>query len=170
MGVDAGTDEGTGTPTATTGRTGGVTDRVGALVDRLTVGRTGSALTVVLVGVTAGCWVGYALVYSLSGLWLPQYTLVVVVVLGFYVDYLAESMLDRVVTLLGSALVAYLTGFGVFTLPALVGWYTDPVLRRALYLSGLKRTFVVWGAGFVLLVAGTFVSYILRGTYAEVTR
>lgn len=137
---------------------------------RLSSGRTGSALATLLVGVTAGCWVGYVLVYPVSSLPLPKYTLAGVVVLGYYLDYFAESMLGRLLTVFGAAAIAYVVGFSGYAFPALVGWYTEPVVRRTLYLSGLREAFLFTMMAMILLLLGTFVSYIARNTYAEVTR
>lgn len=139
-------------------------------VRRLSSGRTGSALATLLVGVTAGCWVGYVLVYPVSSLPLPKYTLAGVVVLGYYLDYFAESMLGRLLTVFGAAAIAYVVGFSGYAFPALVGWYTEPVVQRTLYLSGLRQAFLFTMMAMVLLLLGTFVSYIARNTYAEMTR
>ena len=138
--------------------------------DRLLAGRRGSALVALLVGFTTGCWVGYALVYPVSSLPLPRYTVVGVVVLGVYVDYLARSMLDRLLVAFGASFVAYVAGFAVYAFPALVGWYDTALARRSLYLSGLRETFLFALLAMMLLLTGTFLSYIVRNTYAEVTR
>lgn len=141
-----------------------------SLAHRLSSGRIGSALATLLVGVTAGCWVGYVLVYPVSSLPLPKYTLAGVVVLGYYLDYFAESMLGRLLTVFGAAVIAYVVGFSGYAFPALVGWYADPVVRRSLYFSGLREAFLFAMMAMILLLLGTFVSYIARNTYAEVTR
>jgi len=140
------------------------------LASRLSSGRTGGAFATLLVGVTAGCWVGYVLVYPVSSLPLPRYTLVGVVVLGYYLDYFAESMLGRLLAVFGASAVAYVVGFSGYAFPALVGWYADPVVRRSLYLSGLREAFLFAMMAMTLLLLGTFVSYIVRNTYAEITR
>lgn len=127
-------------------------------------------LTVLLVGTTAGCWVGYVLVYPVSSLALPRFTVVGTIVLGAYLDAAAETMGDRLLGTLAAGLVSYVTGFVVYAFPALVGWYTDPVITRALYLSGLREAFIFAFLAGTLLMVGTFVSYIVRNTYAEITR
>lgn len=123
-----------------------------------------------LVGVTSGCWVAYALVYPVSSLPVPRYSLVGVVVLGGYVDAAARSMLDRVSMVVGAAVLTYGTGFVGYAFPALVGWIDEPVVRRALYVSGLRRAFVFSLLATTLLLLGTFVAYVGRNTYAEFTR
>lgn len=127
-------------------------------------------LTVLLVGTTAGCWVGYVLVYPVSSLPLPRFTVVGTVVLGAYLDAAAETMEDRLLGALAAGLVSYVTGFVVYAFPALVGWYTDPVITRSLYLSGLREAFIFALLSGTLLLVGTFMSYIVRNTYAEITR
>ena len=129
-----------------------------------------SAVVALLVGFTSGCWVGYVLVYPVSSLPLPRYTVVGVVSLGFYVDRFARSMLDRLLVVFGASLFAYVVGFVVYAFPALVGWFEDPVVRRALYLSGLREVFLFALLAMTLLLLGTFLSYLVRNTYAEVTR
>jgi hypothetical protein len=141
-----------------------------SLALRLSSGRTGSAFVTLLVGVVAGCWVGYVLVYPVSSLPLPRYTLAGVVVLGYYLDYFAESMLARLLTVFGASAVAYVVGFAGYAFPALVGWYADPLVRRSLYFSGLREAFLFSLMAMTLLLVGTFVSYIARNTYAEFTR
>lgn len=133
-------------------------------------GRRGSALATLLVGITTGCWVAYVLVYPVSSLPLPKYTLAGVFVLGFYADFYAESMLDRLLTVFAASTVAFVVGFVGYAFPALVGWYSDPVVRRAIYLSGLRETFLFTLLAMTLLIVGTFGAYVLRNTYAEITR
>ncbi|MFB6221095.1 MAG: hypothetical protein ABEH90_06615 [Halolamina sp.] len=128
------------------------------------------SLITALVGFTAGCWVGYVLVYPVSSLPLPKYTVVGVVVLGVYLDIAADTMLERLLATVGAGVVAYATGVVVYAFPAVVGWYTDPVVQRTLYLSGLRRGFIFALLAATLLLMGTFVSYIARNTYAEFTR
>lgn len=132
--------------------------------------RLRAAAVALLVGVTAGCWVGYVLVYPVSSLPLPRYTVAGVVVLGGYVDYYAESMLQRFLVAFGAVLVAFATGFAVYAFPALVGWFSSPAVRRAIYLSGLRRAFLFTLLAMTLLLLGTFVSYVGRNLYAEITR
>jgi hypothetical protein len=79
-------------------------------------------------------------------------------------------MLGRLLTVFGAAAIAYVVGFSGYAFPALVGWYTDPVVRRTLYFSGLREGFLFTMMAMILLLLGTFVSYIARNTYAEVTR
>lgn len=138
--------------------------------DRPLAGRRGSALVALLVGFTAGCWVGYALVYPVSSLPLPRYTVVGIVALGAYVDYFARSMLDRLLVVFGASFVAYAAGFAVYAFPALLGWYDTELARRSLYLSGLRETLLFALLAMTLLLTGTFVSYIVRNAYAEITR
>lgn len=133
-------------------------------------GRRGSVLAALLVGITTGCWVAYVLIYPVSSLPLHKYTLVGVVGLGFYVDYYAESMFDRLMTVFGGSLVAFVTGFAGYAFPALVGWYNDPAVQRGIYLSGLRDAFLFTLLAITLLTLGTFGSYVLRNTYEEVTR
>lgn len=147
----------------------------GTATARTTLGRTirgrrGSVLATLLVGITTGCWVAYVLVYPVSSLPLPKYTLAGVFVLGFYADYYAESMLDRLLTVFAASIVAFVVGFVGYAFPALVGWYSEPVVRRAIYLSGLRETFLFTLLGMTLLIVGTFGAYILRNTYEEFTR
>jgi len=139
-------------------------------VARLAAGWRGSALVTLGVGVTVGCWVAYALLYPFSGFPIPQYSMAVALALGWYVDYFARSMADRLAILVGAAVVAYLLAYVAFTLPALAGWYTEPLVRRSLYLQGLKRTFLFTAPAVVLLVVGTLGTYVVRRTYDEVTR
>jgi len=139
-------------------------------VGDLLTGRLGAAATTLLVGFTSGCWVAYVLVYPVSSLPLPKYTLAATLVLGVYVDYAADSMLSRIGIVLGGTLVAYVTGFVWYSLPALLGWYTNPVTQRALYLSGLRETFIFTLVAMTLLFTGTFVAYIVRNAYEEITR
>lgn len=127
-------------------------------------------LYTLLVGFVAGCWVGYVLVYPVSSLPLPRFTVVGVVLLGVYLDLAAETMLDRLLAILGAGVFAYATGFAVYAFPALVGWYTDPVVQRGIYLSGLREGFIFALLAATLLLVGTFGSYVLRNTYAELTR
>jgi hypothetical protein len=141
-----------------------------SVAQRLVRGRTASALAALLTGVVAGCWVAYVLVYPVSSLPLPKYTLAGVVVLGYYLDYFAESMLGRLLTVFVASGVAYVVGFAGYAFPALVGWYTDPGVQRSIYLSGLRRAFLFSLMAMTLLLAGTFISYILRNSYAELTR
>lgn len=140
------------------------------MVQRITRGRRGSVLATLLIGIATGCWIAYVLVYPVSSLPFHKYTLAGVFVLGFYADYYAESMLDRLVTVFGASVVAFVVGFGGYAFPALVGWYSDPVVRRAIYLSGLRETFLFTLVAMTLLIAGTFGSYVLRNTYEEITR
>jgi hypothetical protein len=137
---------------------------------RVVGGRRGSALATLLIGVTTGCWVAYVLVYPVSSLPLHQYTIAGVVGLGGYADYYAETMMDRLLTVFGAAGIAFVVGFVGYAFPALVGWYSDPVVQRAIYLSGLRDTFLFTLLGMTLLIAGTFGSYVVRNTYAEVVR
>ena len=127
-------------------------------------------LTVLLVGTTAGCWVGYVLVYPVSSLPLPKFTVVGTVALGVYLDVAAETMHDRLIGAGVAGFLSFVTGFVVYAFPALVGWYADPIVRRSLYLSGLRQAFIFALLAGTLLLVGAFVSYILRNTYAEVTR
>jgi len=143
---------------------------VTSLATRLSRGRTGSALATLLTGVTAGCWVAYVLVYPVSSLPLPKYTLAGIVVLGYYVDYFAESMLGRLLSVFVASGVAFVVGFVGYAFPALVGWYTDPGVQRSLYLSGLRDVFLFALMAMTLLLAGTFLSYLGRNVYTEVTR
>lgn len=139
-------------------------------LQRVARGRRGSVLATLLVGITTGCWVAYVLVYPVSSLPLHKYTLASVFALGFYADYYAESMLDRLVTVFGASIAAFVVGFGGYAFPALVGWYSDPIVRRAIYLSGLRDTFLFTLLGMTLLITGTFGSYVLRNTYEEFAR
>lgn len=123
-----------------------------------------------LVGVTAGCWVGYIVVYPVSSLPLSRYTVVLVAGLGAYVDRLARSMLNRLLVAVGAAAVAYVVGVCVAAFPALVGWYADPAVRRALYFTALRETFPFGLLAMTLLLTGMFASYVLRNAYAELTR
>lgn len=132
--------------------------------------RLGGAFAVLLVGITTGCWVAYVLIYPVSSIPLPQYTIAGVVVLGYYLDYFVESMLERLLSVFVASAVAFLTGFGGYSFPALVGWYSAPAVRRSVYLSGLRETFLFTLLAMTLLLTGTILSYILRNTYAEVTR
>lgn len=127
-------------------------------------------LTVLLVGFTAGCWVGYVLVYPVSSLPLPKYSVAATVVLGLYLDAAAETMGDRLLGTLAAGVLSYATGFAVYAFPALVGWYTDPLVTRSLYLSGLREAFIFALLAGTLLLVGAFVSYIVRNTYDEITR
>lgn len=127
-------------------------------------------LTVLLVGFTTGCWVGYVLVYPVSSIPLPRFTVLGVVLLGGYIDAAADTMQQRLFGVLLAGVIGYLTGFVVYTFPALVGWYADPVVRRALYLTGLREVFIFALLAGTLLLLGTFVSYIVRNTYEEITR
>lgn len=129
--------------------------------------RRGSVFATLSVGVITGCWIAYALLYSLSSLSLPRYTLGGVVLLGWYVDYFARSMLDRIGILLGSVLVAYVTAFVAYTLPALLGWYSDPIRERLLYLSALRQVFLFTLPALVLLIFGTLCAYMLGNIYRE---
>jgi len=122
------------------------------------------------VGFVAGCWIAFALLYPLSSLPLPRYTMVWIVLLGPYVDYYAGSMLDRILLLLGAVVVAFVVAFAAFTFPALAGWHSDPIAVRSLYLTGLRRAFLFTLPAAVLLVVGTFAFYLIRQTYLEVTR
>lgn len=133
-------------------------------------GRRGSAFATLLVGTITGCWIAYVLIYPISSLPLHRYTLAGVIGLGFYADYYAESMFDRLVTVFGASLVAFVVGFIGYAFPALVGWYTEPAVQRGIYLSGLRDTFLFSLVATTLLVLGTFGSYVLRNTYEEVTR
>lgn len=137
--------------------------------ERFVNSRRGSAFATLSVGVITGCWITYVLLYPLSSLPLPRYALAGVVALGWYVDYFARSMLDRIVVLFGSVLVASVTAFVAYTLPASLGWHADPVLRRALYLDGLKQVSIFTLGALVLLVAGTLGAYVLRNAYREIT-
>lgn len=127
-------------------------------------------LTVLLVGLTAGCWVGYVLVHPISSVPLPRFTVVGVVLLGIYVDAAADTMQERLFGVIVAGLISYVTGFVVYAFPALVGWYADPVVRRALYLTGLREAFIFALLAGTLLLTGTFVSYIGRNVYEEITR
>ncbi|NHX37955.1 MULTISPECIES: hypothetical protein [Halolamina] len=127
-------------------------------------------LTVLLVGVVAGCWVGYVLVHPVSSLPLPRFTVVGVVVLGIYIDMAAEQMGERLFGVVAAGFISYVVGFVVYAFPALMGWYADPVVRRAIYFRGLREVFIFALLAATLLLVGTFVSYILRNTYAEITR
>ena len=137
---------------------------------RLLTGHSESALVVLLVGFTTGCWVGYVLIYPISSLPLPQYTLIGVILFGVYVDYVARSMLGRLLMIFGASSVAFVTGFVVYAFPALVGWYDTVLIQRSLYLSGLRETFLFTLLAMTLLIMGTFLSYIVRNTYNEMTR
>lgn len=139
-------------------------------LQRTVRGRRGSVLATVLVGIITGCWVAYVLVYPVSSLPLPKYTLAGIFLLGFYADFYAESMLDRLLTVFAASTVAFIVGFVGYAFPALVGWYSDPLVRRAIYLSGLRETFLFTLLAMTLLIVGTFGSYILRNTYEEFTR
>ncbi|AEN06948.1 hypothetical protein Halar_3341 [halophilic archaeon DL31] len=139
-------------------------------IQRLVHGRRGSVFATLLVGIASGCWIAYILVYPVSSLPLNKYTLAGTFVLGFYADYYAESMLDRLLTVFGASMVAFGVGFVGYAFPALVGWYSDPLVQRAIYLSGLRETFLFTLLGMTLLIVGTFGSYVLRNTYEEVTR
>ena len=127
-------------------------------------------LTVLLVGFTTGCWVGYVLVYPVSSIPLPRFTVLGVVLLGGYIDAAADTMQQRLFGVLLAGVIGYLTGFVVYAFPALVGWYADPLVQRALYLSGLREVFIFALLAGTLLLLGTFVSYIVRNTYEEITR
>jgi len=127
-------------------------------------------LTVLLVGIVAGCWVGYVLVYPVSSVPLPRFTVVGVVVLGIYLDTAAEGMQERLFGVIVAGVISYVVGFAVYAFPALVGWYSDPIVRRAIYFRGLREVFIFALLAATLLLTGTFVSYILRNTYAEITR
>lgn len=128
------------------------------------------SLTTLLVGVTAGCWVGYVLIYPVSSLPLPKFSVVATVVLGVYIDAAAETMGDRLLATFAAGVVSFVTGFVVYAFPALVGWYADPVVKRSLYFSGLREVFIFALLAGTLLLVGTFASYILRNTYREMTR
>lgn len=141
-----------------------------SLTLRLSSGRTGSVFATLLVGITAGCWIGYALVYPVSSLPLPRYTLASVVILGYYLNYFSESMLEQLLTVFGASAVTCVVGFTGYAFPALVGWYRDPVVQRSLYFSGLKKALLFSMMAMTLLLIGTFISYVVRNTYAEVTR
>ncbi|WP_373190044.1 hypothetical protein [Halolamina sp.] len=127
-------------------------------------------LTVLLVGLTAGCWVGYVLVHPISSLPLPKFTVVGVVLLGVYIDAAADTMQERLFGVIIAGLISYVTGFVVYAFPALVGWYTDPIVRRTVYLTGLREVFLFALLAGTLLLTGTFISYIGRNTYEEITR
>ncbi|MFB6201759.1 MAG: hypothetical protein ABEI98_07090 [Halorhabdus sp.] len=133
-------------------------------------GRLLMALTVLLVGVVTGFWVGYVLVYPVSSLRLSQFTVVSVVLLGVYLDTAAEGMQERLFGVVIAGSISYVVGFAVYAFPALVGWYSDPIVRRAIYFRGLREIFIFALLAATLLLAGTFVSYIVRNTYAEITR
>lgn len=137
--------------------------------ERLVNSRRGSVLATLLVGAITGCWIAYALLYPLSSLPLPRYAMVGVALLGVYIDYFARSMLDRIGILIGSVIVAFVTAFAVYTLPALLGWYSDPILRRTLFISGLKQVSIFTLAALVLLIGGTLGAYILRNVYRELS-
>lgn len=142
----------------------------GLRVDGLLDGWRGDVFTTILVGFVSGCWVGYVLIYPVSSLPLPKYTLAATVLLGVYVDYFASSMLRRIGIVLGASVVAYVTGFVWYAFPALLGWFPSPVTQRAMYFSGLRETFIFTLLGMTLLFTGTFIAYIIRNAYAEVTR
>lgn len=129
-----------------------------------------SAGATLLVGFVSGCWVGYVLIYPVSSIPLPRYTVTGVVSLGYYVDYFARSMLDRLLIVFSASVLAFAVGFVVYSFPALAGWFEDPVVRRSLYLSGLREVFLFTLLAMTLLLAGTFGSYVLRNAYAELTR
>jgi hypothetical protein len=135
--------------------------------ERLVNSRRGSVLAALSVGVITGCWIAYALLYPLSSLPLPRYTLVSVALLGGYIDYFARSMLDRIGILIGAVIVAFITAFVVYTLPASLGWHSDPILQRTLFISGLKQVSIFTLAALVLLIGGTLGAYILRNVYRE---
>lgn len=118
---------------------------------------------------TAGCWVGYALIYPVSSLPLPRYTLVGVVVLGVYLDTVAETMLERLLAVFGSGVGSYAIGVTIYALPGLLNWYSDPVVRRSLYLTGLRKAFIFGLLATTLLLFGTFLSYVLRNAYDELS-
>ncbi|MEF8801624.1 MAG: hypothetical protein V5A38_01075 [Halolamina sp.] len=139
-------------------------------LQRAVRGQRGSALATLLIGIITGCWVAYVLIYPVSSLGLPKYTLAGVFVLGFYADFYAESMLNRLLTVFAASIVAYVVGFVGYAFPALVGWYSDPFVRRAIYLSGLRETFLFSLLAMTLLIVGTFGAYVLRNTYEEATR
>jgi len=132
--------------------------------------RARTAAVAGLVGVTAGCWVGYVLVYPVSSLALPRYTVAGVVVLGVYLDRVAGSMAQRLGAVLGAGAVAFATGWTVYALPALVGWFDTPAVQQAIYLRGLRRGFLFALLALTLLFLGTFCSYVGRNVYAEATR
>lgn len=136
----------------------------------LTRRRVRVPLTVALVGITAGCWVGYVLVYPVSSLPIPKYTVAGVVLLGVYLDAAAETMGDRLFGTLLAGLVSYVVGFAVYAFPALVGWYSDPLVARSLYFSGLREGFIFALLAGTLLLVGTMVSYVGRNAYSEFTR
>lgn len=144
-----------------------VASRVGRTVERR---RVRVPVTIFLVGLTAGCWVGYVLVYPVSSLPLPKYSVVATVLLGGYLDAAAETMEDRLLGVLAAGLLSYVTGFVIYAFPALIGWYSDPLVTRSLYLSGLREAFIFALLAGTLLLVGTFISYIGRNTYAEITR
>ncbi|GAA5066143.1 hypothetical protein ACFFQF_18800 [Haladaptatus pallidirubidus] len=138
--------------------------------NHLLTGRRESAFIALLIGFITGCWIGYVLIYPISSLPLPRYTLVSVILLGAYIDYVTRSMLDRLLIVFAASLIAFVIGFVVYTFPALVGWYNTVLIQRSLYLSGLRKTFLFALLAMTLLLMGTLISYIIRNTYAEVTR
>lgn len=140
------------------------------IAERLIVGRRGSIFTAFIIGAISGCWIAYILLYPFSSLPIPRYTLVVVVVLGWYIDYFARSMPDRLGILLGSSLIAYAVAFVAFTLPALIGIYQDPIVKRTVYLQGLRQVFIFTMPAVILLITGTLGAYVLSRTYDELTR
>lgn len=127
-------------------------------------------LTVALVGITAGFWVGYVMVHPVSSLPLPRFTVVGATALGVYLDVSAETMQDRLVGVVAAGALGYVVGFLVYAFPAVVGWYGDPIVRRTIYLTGLREAFIFALLGATLLLVGTFVSYIVRNAYEEITR
>lgn len=142
----------------------------GRSVAELLVGWRAVVFTAVLVGFVSGCWVGYVLVYPVSSVPLPKYTLAATVLLGVYVDYFADSMLRRIGIVIAASVVAYATAFVWYAFPALLGWYPSVATQRAMYFSGLRESFIFTLLAMTLLFTGTFVAYILRNVYAEVTR
>lgn len=141
-----------------------------AIAQRVVSNRFLPFVVTVLVGLLTGFWVGYALIYPYSSLPIPRFAFGGVFVFGLFIDYYSRSMMERIVMLFGAAFIAYVAAFIVFSLPALLGWYTDPSIRQGVYLAGLKRTFLFWTGSLMLLIAGTFGSYIIRGSFIELTR
>lgn len=143
---------------------------VEAIAQRVVSHRFLPVAVTVLVGLLTGFWVGYALIYPFSSLPLPRFAFAGVFVFGIFLDYYARSMMGRLAMLFGAAFLAYIVAFVVFSMPALLGWYTDPSIRQGVYLAGLKRTFLFWTGALMLLIAGTFGSYVVRGSIIEFTR
>ncbi|MFB6299553.1 MAG: hypothetical protein ABEH65_04765 [Halobacteriales archaeon] len=139
-------------------------------IRRLTIGRIGGLAITVLVGIISGLWVGYILIYPYATLPVPQHTLGIVLLLGIYIDRFAETMLDRIVMLFSAAVIAFIIGAFVFSLPALLGLFGNPIVQQTVYINGLRRALIYTLPVVVLLLAGTFTAYLFRNILAELTR